>query len=139
MKPPVCAEGHYYSGRIPIMSHTLDIPRRMKEIDPRYFIMLNTRTQKYEVHVAGQRGTTLGCELPFDQLDARALEYVRRYSVERTDQTIREMDRHNERLEQTKLDLTIDRANYKMADAIRYADHHPSKDGEAIPKELIAE
>lgn len=139
MSLPNCVEGRFQFGYLPVVSDVFSISDRIKEIDERYFIMFNYRKSRYEVHVKGQPDTTLGCVLPFDALDVRALEYVRHYSTERLKQTIREIDEANERLEQTSMKGVLDRGGYKMAEAIRYADHHPGKDGDPVPKELINE
>ena len=38
-------EGEYGKGRVPVVSHALDIPARLKELDEGYFVMLNRKTQ----------------------------------------------------------------------------------------------
>lgn len=141
VKTPVCQEGHYSEDRVPVVRDVFDIADRIKEVDPRYFIMFNTREQKFEIHVNGQPDTTFGCLLPFDELDARTLEYARKYSAARLQATIAEMERRNELLEKANEKAVFDRAEPRMIEAIKYADHHPFFDqsGGGIPKELVNE
>jgi hypothetical protein len=138
MLPPVCFEGQYAKDRIPVMSNAFSIPERMKEIDDRFFVMFNKATQKFEVHVRGQQGTTLGCELPFPDLDYRALHYVRKHTAKSAREVARQIDIENERADKADVDRNLDRSNYKMKDALLWSDHHPSNET-VIPKELVTE
>ena len=54
---PVCREGFYSPDRIPVTKHVCDIPDRLKQIDRHYFVMFNTRSQRFELHDARQRGS----------------------------------------------------------------------------------
>ena len=132
-----CREGHYDAEHTPVTSHVSSIPERLKEADPRLFVMLNVITQKFEIHISGQRGTTFGCELPYPELDARAIPYVQ----ERLDQDARkvyaEVTAKNKKLNQKKVDAGYDKADYKAKNALLWEDHHPSNP--ETPRELIAE
>ena len=133
----ICREGEYAEGRIPITSHVTDIPARLKEIRDEYFIMLNTRTQRFEIHDASQPDGTLACALPFDALDARTLEYARRYHVSRLAETAREIDDFNERLEREAQKRHLERAADRTREALNYL--KDKTDTDIIPKELIQE
>ena len=132
-----CVEGRFERDRIPVVNHALDIPVRLEELNRAFFVMFNVRTQKYEVHCADQPFETLACTLPYDELDARAIEYVREHSVERLETIIREIDEHNERLVQKEQEAVIDKANYKMREAFNYLKNNSRTD--SIPKEVIEE
>lgn len=137
-----CVEGQSAYKRRPVTSDVFHIAQRIKDINPGYFIMFNTESQAFEVHLPqpwGSKYSTLECTLPFPDLDYRTLHHVRKYQSSRFDETVREMDRSNEKLEQTVMDTALDRSNYKMVNAIRWADNHPSQDGAPVPKELISE
>lgn len=134
----ICVEGRFDRGRIPVLSNAFDIPQRLKEIDPRYFVMFNTTSQKYEVHVKGQPDTTLGLTLPFDELDARALGYVQERNQEHFEAIARQIDIQNERLVQKREADSLDKAGYKTREAFLWDEHHPSQQGD-FPKELVAE
>jgi len=131
----ICREGEFAAGRIPVTSHVTDIPARLKEIGPGYFVMFNARTQRFEIHDGTQAGGTLACVLPFEELDARALEYARRYHVSRLEETAREIDAHNERLEEAARAHFLDRAAEKTREAVSYLKNRADTD--IIPKELI--
>ncbi len=130
-----CREGVCSCGRIPLTSHALDIPQRLKEILPTAFIMLDRATGRYEIHDEAQTGGTLACVLPFDALDARTIGYVRRYRRERLEQTAREIDAHNERLERRAAEAHLDRAGEQMREALRYLSAH--EQCSELPKEMM--
>lgn len=132
----ICHEGLTSHGRIPITNHVLDIPKRLKEILPAAFIMFNTITGQFEIHDASQRSGTLACTLPFDTLDARTLSYALQYRRERLEETLRDIERHNERLERKAERAHLDRAGTRMREALTYLNAHPHCD--TLPKELIA-
>ena len=134
---PVCFEGQNAKDRSAVTRNVFSIPERLKELDPRFFVMFNHKRQKYEVHVTGQQGTTLGLELPFPDLDYRAITYTRERMSDRLDELVKDMDRHNERLQQTSLEKAFDKPNAVMKEAIVWAEHHPSK--QESPKELLAQ
>ena len=71
-----------------------DISRRIREVEPEYFIVYNRRLGRYELH-DGLCGVTFACVLPFDELDARSLRYARRMRVERINRLLEELDREN--------------------------------------------
>jgi hypothetical protein len=132
-----CVEGRFDRDHVPVTSHALDIPIRLKELNGAFFVMFNVRTQRYEVHCATQPFDTLACTLPFDQLDARAIEYVREHSVERLETIAREIEEHNEKLVKRAEEEAIDKANYKMREAFNYLKNNSKTD--SIPKEVIEE
>lgn len=127
-----CREGVNDAERIAVTGDALDIVRRIKEIYEGYFVMLNRRTQKFEVHVRGQQ-CTLGCELPFEQLDARAVEYVRRHERDRIDEYMREMDREAARQEAERA-RKLREAAERMADGLAYVSN---KSTDEFPDEAI--
>lgn len=137
MSTAILSEGKHSADYLPIYGHVLDIPKRIKEIDERFFVVLNRRSGLFEVHVRGQAGTTLGCVLPFETLDARSVDYVRSMLAARLSAIVAEIDAHNERLAYEAEAGHMDKAAYKLKNGIQYLDRHPS--AEDIPKELIDE
>lgn len=130
-------EGQYAQDRIPVLSNVYRIPERLKEINPNFFVMFNSATQKFEVHDAAQTMNTFACQLPFDELDARALEYVQKYSFVNLDKLAREVEEHNDRLDEQRKSAILDKAGYKTKQALKYLDQTSKTD--QIPKELIEE
>lgn len=84
---------------IPVYSDSLGITDRLKEIDGSYFILLNRKSGKFEIHSSQQKDGSFCLELPFPFLDARTLTYARKYRRERINEIIEEMDRENEKLQ----------------------------------------
>lgn len=114
-----CEEGVSTRERIAVTSDAYGITERIKEIDPDYFVMLNRETQKFEVHVRGQE-CTLGCELPFEELDARTLEYVRAHHSSRIAAIQREIELAEMRAEAERKRAMRD-IHDRAADGFAYA------------------
>lgn len=132
-----CVEGRFDRDHVPVVSHTMDIPVRLKELNGAFFVMFNVRTQKYEVHCADQPFDTLACVLPFGQLDARTIQYVREHSSKRLETIAREIEEHNEKLVRRAEAEMLDKANYKMKETFNYLKNNSKTD--RVPKEVIAE
>lgn len=127
-------EGECARDRVPVVSHALDIPQRLKELEPGYFVMLNTRTQKYEVH-HGDGQNTLECVLPYDELDERTVRHVRKHRMERLEALVREVEAHNRRLEEEAARAFLEDAGQRTKEAVRYLSNNSRTD--EIPKELM--
>ena len=130
-------EGEYAKGHVPVVSHALDIPARLKELDEHYFVMLNTGTQRFEVHYRDGEESVLECVLPYDALDERAVRHVRRHRMERMEELMREVEEHNRKLEEEMRKEWLCRAGERTAEAIRYLKNR--SDTDEIPKELMKE
>lgn len=61
--------------RVPVESHSMDIPKRLREIDPELRVMYNTERQDYEVWGRDVSGPYLMAR--FRELDGRVLDAVR--------------------------------------------------------------
>ena len=83
---------------IVVESHVQDIPQRLKEIDKGYFLVLNRNTGKFEVHHIDNKGSTYCLTNPYDDLDARLLDYVRETKSERAAIIFSEMEKKNAKL-----------------------------------------
>lgn len=132
-----CTEGRYAEYRIPVLSNVYDIPVRLKEVNRDFFVMFNTRDQTFEIHDASQPYTTLACTLPFDELDARAINYVREFARERLAIVAAEIERYNEELDRKAQAALIDKASYKCREALNYLKDNTHTDD--IPQEVIDE
>ena len=127
-------EGEFGRGRVPVVSHALDIPARLKELDEGYFVMLNVRTQKFEIWREDGEEGVLECVLPYGELDERTIRHVREHRIERMQELIREAEEHNLRLETEAKKRWLDEAGERTREAIRYLDRRPGL--EKIPAEL---
>ena len=72
-----------------------DVGKRLAEIDSGYFLL--RRRGRFEVHHRRER-PTLCLVVPYDSLDARTVDLVRKTRAERAEQIFSEIERHNESL-----------------------------------------
>lgn len=128
-------EGEYAKDRVPVTGHALDIPARLKEMDEGYFVMLNTRTQKYEIYHDDGTGGALQCVLPFGELDERTVRHVREYRMERMEEIQRAVEAHNRRLEEETQKKWLEEAGERTREAVNYLKN--KSDTDEIPKELM--
>lgn len=84
------------TGRV-IEDDLFGVCRRLKSIDDGYFVFLNYKTGKFEVH--NDKDTrTLCLVLPYDRLDERTVRRVLYTRAERVKQITESMERENERI-----------------------------------------
>ena len=57
-------------------SDVYNISKRIKKIDRDYYVVLNTSTEKFEIHNSNQIGSTYCLTLPFSELDERTINYI---------------------------------------------------------------
>ena len=96
------------NGRI-IDDDMFGIVRRLKSIDDGYFVVLNYKTGKFEVHNSKCAPRTICLVLPFDTLDERTVRRVNMTRAERVKELLREAERDNEILEPRKKEAALDR------------------------------
>jgi len=60
-----------------VESNVFDIPRRIREYDPTYFVVRNHRRGKFEIHNIENGGSTYCFTVPTDELDSRVIELVK--------------------------------------------------------------
>jgi hypothetical protein len=66
----------------PIFSHVFDIPKRVYEYDNSFFVVFNTRNQRYEVHSLDYPGEdTISVTVPYKNLDERTLRHIYRNDI----------------------------------------------------------
>jgi hypothetical protein len=83
---------------IRIQNDLYGIDSRLKEIDGGYYIMYDTAKRRYQIHNSNQAGNSYCLTLPYDELDARAVTYVKSTRREYIDNILNEMERNNEKL-----------------------------------------
>ncbi len=88
------------TGRI-IRDDMFGIADRLKSIDDGYFVFLNYRTGKFEVH-NGKDTRSLCLVLPYDTLDERTVRHVLYTRAERAREIVARMERENARLEKER-------------------------------------
>lgn len=96
------------NGRV-IDDDLFGIARRLKSIDDGYYILLNYKTGKFEVHNGKCAPRTLCLVLPFETLDERTVRKVNMTRAERVEELLREAERDNEKLERRTKAAALDR------------------------------
>ena len=96
------------TGRV-IDDDLFGVAGRLKSIDDGYFVFLNYKTGKFEVH--NRHDTrTLCLVLPYDRLDERTVRHVLYTRAERAREIVERMERENARLEAERRKQAIDKA-----------------------------
>lgn len=79
------------------------IAKRLKEIDPNYFLVFVPKANKFEVHsLANKCKNTYVLTSPFDRLDERLVWHVQKTRAERVKALVDEIERQNEILAKQK-------------------------------------
>lgn len=76
------------------------VAKRLRQIDSRYRVYFNRRLFRFEIHVQG----AMQIALPFDRLDERSVEYVRKTRVENLDALTKEIELDNAKTEKRRQD-----------------------------------
>lgn len=84
-----------------IRNDVFDIAERLKEIDPSYRVFYSGNKGRFELHGGREQGLIM--TLPFDRLDVRTVEHVRRTRIERLRQELAEMEEQNRRAEESAM------------------------------------
>lgn len=85
--------------KIKLTCDVYNISKRIKEIEKNYYIVFNTSKAKFEVHNSSQIGESYCLTLPYNTLDERALNYVRKTSVANIDYVLQEIENDNNKIE----------------------------------------
>lgn len=111
-----------------LITSTYDIPERLKEIDDGYFVVRNHKSEQFEVHNSKQQGNTLALNIPYHELDERTIQLVKSTSREYFQNIFNEIERNNEKLEETKKRQRNELTATVLKDMHHYVTQHPSKD-----------
>lgn len=77
-----------------IRNDLFDIAARLREIDPRYFVVYDPKTKRYQLHSHTERPTFV-LEFPYEKLDCRALIHTLKTRAENIERLIEEIERNN--------------------------------------------
>lgn len=86
-----------------ITNDLFDISARLKSINPNYVLYYNPFNTRYEVHNVCQRGNTLAFIVPYDELDARTLDYACKTHVSNVDEIVKEVEQNNKKLDKQRI------------------------------------
>lgn len=111
-----------------ISGNCFDIPQRIRALDDDYRLYYNVRKNVIELHHIRSH-PTLQLVLPYRQLDARAVEYVRRTRVDKIMAEIESIDEYNQKLQDTLISRTLDEIHIKTKCVVNYM----NRGGSQIP------
>ena len=100
-----------------IQNDTYYICERLKEIDESYFIVFNFQKSKFEIHSSSQRGNSYCLTIPYDVLDERTIDLVRKTRAVNVDRLIEELDKENEKLQKQREKESMDCLKEVMYDS----------------------
>ena len=72
---------------------------RLREIDPDYFIALNTKSKNFEVHNSSQPINSFCLLVPKNKLDPSLVEYVRKTRANRQKKLLAEIETANQKMQ----------------------------------------
>lgn len=84
-----------------IKEDLFNISNRIKQIDNNYFLVYNTLRKKFEVHYKRDK-YTYELTIPYNELDARAVDFVRKTRVHNKEIILEEIKKNNAILENEK-------------------------------------
>lgn len=83
---------------IEIKNDLFDVANRLKSVDETYRLFFNVEKQRYEVY-ENNHGFTLAFVVPYDELDARTIQYARFTRVENSKALFEAIENHNAKLD----------------------------------------
>ncbi len=83
---------------VKVVDDLFHIAHRLKDIDERYTLFFNRKLWRFEVYAGG----AMQVALPFDRLDGRTLEYMRKTRIENLSHIVEEIEKENARLDAIK-------------------------------------
>ena len=101
---------------IAVTDDLFDIADRLKTVNPAYSVFYNVVCRRYEVHSGVRRGetSTLAFVVPYDELDARMVEYAQKTSVANAARLIEEMQRNNDAVELTAEKIAVEQTMARL-------------------------
>ncbi len=113
--------------KTPIITNVYDIPQRLRELDPGYFVLRNHEAKTFEIHHKDQPHNTYCLTVPYEELDERTLQLVRKTRISNIEKILLKMEETNQKLseEQTKIP---EEATEKLRETVTYLSHHSDKE-----------
>ena len=94
-----------------------DVAARLRSIKDSYALYYNAKLSRYEVHDSAKH--LLEFVVPYDELDARTVEYARYSRIENAKRIFEEMEAYNERVEKQRAKEVFQRAASAYEDGRR--------------------
>lgn len=81
-----------------IKSDLFNIVKRIKSINPKYYVLYNHKKKKFEIHFKRSKNT-YELTIPFDTLDARTVNFVMKTRMENQKKLLEEIEESNKKLQ----------------------------------------
>lgn len=81
-----------------ITNDLFDIASRLRSVNSSYRLYYNTQKSRYEVR--NSNTNALEFVVPYDELDARTVDYARYTSVQNAEQLFSDIEKHNAKFSQ---------------------------------------
>ena len=95
-----------------------DVAARLKSVKESYVVYYNIDKERFEVHDGVRK--CLEFVVPYDELDARTVEYARYSRVENAKRIFEEVEAYNQRLEKEKVGRLIENAAVAYEEGRRF-------------------
>ncbi len=105
--------------KIKIDEDTFDIVKRIKEIDENYYVVYDTKKERFEMHYAGLCQTF--CFVIGDELDNRAIDMIHYTSSRYLDEILDYIDDNNEKLESKSMETIKSNADYVLREIYKFS------------------
>ena len=105
--------------KIEISQDMYNISKRIKNIDRNYYIVYNTSSGKFEVHSSNQMGNSYCLTVPYDCLDERTLNHVRKTQIANLFDILEQIENDNEQKESTEKSRAFSAVGQAIEESIK--------------------
>lgn len=111
-----------------VTTDVYDITKRIREIDPDYFILWNRIKDRYEVHSKRDPSFTFCLVIPYPELDQRTLDLVWDTRAEKARELIAKLNTENEYKDRKQEEYARDYIKWVGGEVFSYLDKFAAKD-----------
>ena len=104
-----------------ILNDVFFISDRIKEIDENYKIYFNSEKNKFEIHNIGQIGDSYCLTVPFQYLDFRTVDLVKKTLSINGEKLLEEIDLNNKKISEINEKINFNKAKDQLFDEIKYS------------------
>lgn len=113
--------------KTPVVTNVFLIPERLRELDEGYFVLRNHETKQFEIHHSGQPYNTYCLSVPYEELDERTLNFVRKTMICHAEKLLAEMEEHNQKIREQQ-NAIPEEATQKLKETVSYLGRHSDKE-----------
>lgn len=106
---------------IKIKKDLFNIAQRIKNIENGYTVYFNTKNKKFQIHNKDQLRNSYCATIPYDSLDARAIDYLNQTHTRNSKKIFKAIDENNNKLiEECKI-KNDEEVKYKVDEIYKYS------------------